>query len=33
VRQAAAEDGRQHGAVPFHLLHQRIERCAELLLD
>jgi hypothetical protein len=33
VRQAATEDGRQHGAVAFYLLDQRLERAAELLLD
>jgi hypothetical protein len=33
VGQAAAEDGREDGAVGFHLLDQGIERCGGLSLD
>ena len=33
MRQAAAEDGREDGAVPLHLLDERVERVGELLLD
>src|SRR5437016_9335396 len=31
--QAAAEDGREYGAILFDLLDKAIERCGELLLD